>query len=818
MTTLRVFVSVALLAWAAMLAHAADELLANGDFEGGWRPLTSNWDTGTAEGEVPEGWEDVSTWSGASTRYARVPGPEARGHALRLEMVSATERHSVLQLRCAFPVEMQEGKAYAVTGRLRSPTGAPVTLAIRQHQEPRLRFWETRLPGTPQWREFRYVIEPTDSGEARFFLTFREVGVVEVDDLSVVRLDEDDRPPPQPPAPILAARCVKSRDDLIRHSDIIAMYQEGKPETLRKYLIDVVAWGGQLYPSADKIAERRELLQMAHEAGVRLHAVDCALVQEGGRCVVCGGDRSLRGRGLFWQLRKDNEATLAQLAELGIDLTRDTVLDVDGQWVPVPWLRKRWRIPMASVYSPVVRRWFFEQMDAIAETGATALHFDEPAMGANALRGPNPGDFSQHAMTAFRDWLRERPEEVWREAGVDSLDGFNYRDSVLEHGGNPTAAPLWREFVRFQLFTTRDLVRELRDRVRAKLGRDIPLSMNANASSWIKLPLLELQDFMTTEVAHEAKSRKPPIDPLLAYKLGDAFRQPVASTAHGHDWYQMKSDQHPVLVCTWLAMGYALGHQLMMPCKAWVMDPVTGSDSYRPTSDHYACVARFIKEVAPLLDGHEAVSALAVVLGCDAIEHDRTAVKRLVQRLAEENIPFSMAVEGNDLLERRVTAEDLEGCAAVLIACPAHLTDEAKQRIGALAGDRPVAEHYGGGPPGCVPRPIIVDGADGVWVLPRAVPGDPTAPVAIHLLNRDYDPDRHAMQAKGPFTITLDSRLFPGRSFSGAALRRPVLLPELPAEEQFDFAPTVELEIERNGGQIELSVPHLELWGIIELS
>ena len=796
-------------------ALAAQELLQNGGFEGKWRPLTSNWDTGTAEGEVPEHWEDVSTWSGASTRYTKIEAPDGAGVALRLELVRASKPSSVLQLRSSFDVSLEEGRAYAVSARLRSSTNTRVELDIRQHEPPRIRFWRVALPATSEWRQLRYIFEPTQSGSTRFFVAFREPGIVEVDGLSLALLADEERPPPQPPVEITTVRCVATRGDLIRHSDIIAMYQEGKAETLRKYLIDVVAWGGQLRATEGEIAKRRELIEMAHGAGVRMHAVDCAMVQEGGKFVVAQGDRSSPGASLFWQLRKDNEGTIKRLEELGVDLTRETVLNISGDWIGVPWLRKRWRIPMASVYSPAARKWFFEHMEAIAATGANALHFDEPAMGSYGVLHPSPGDFSDHAMTAFRDWLRKRPEETWKEAGVESLEEFDYREFVLAHGGVPKNAPLWREFVRFQLFTTVELVRELRDRVREKAGHYIPLSMNANASSWIKLPFLELQDYMTTEVAHQARGREVPTAPLLVYKLGDTFQQPVASTAHGHDWYEMKTDQHPILVSAWLAMGYALGHHLMMPCKAWVMDPVKGSDTYRPDGDHYACMARFIKAIAELLDGHETLSTVAVVIGCDAIERDSSNLNALAVRLADANIPFCVAVEGNDLLEREVRADDLAGCCAVVIASPAFLPEKAIERVKELAGDRPVAEHHGGGLPGFLPRPIGIDGAEGVWVLPRMVPGDAVAPVAVHLLNRDYDAETRAMRAKGPFTLRLDDALFGGRRFTSAKLHQPRLFAKLPEGEEFDEV--TPLETTQSEGHIELTIPGLELWGVVEL-
>ncbi len=519
---------------------------------------------------------------------------------------------------------------------------------------------------------------------------------------------------------------------------------------------------------------------------------------------------------MFWDLRKDNEEAIRRIEEKGVDLTQESVLDVGGEWIGVPWLARRWRIPMASVYSLEAREWFRTHMDAIAETGLTCLHFDEPGMGAYGVTSRQPGDFSSHAMKAFRDWLAARPESVWKEAGITDLDGFDYREFVLAHGGVPRRAPLWREFVRFQLFTTAEFVKEMRDRVRAKSGRVIPLSMNANASSWIKLPFIELQDFMTTEVSHQATSRRVPTAPLLVYKLGDTFGQPVAATAHGHDWYEMKTDQHPVLVSAWMAMGYALGHHLMIPCRAWVMDPVKGSDTYRPTSDHYACLARYIKHIAPLLDGYSPVSTVGVALGCDAIEGNRQELERLGVQLSDANIPYSMALEGNDLLERRVGAEDFAGCSAIVIASPGFLPPEALTRIHELGGDRPIDEYYGGPLPGMLPRPIWVAGADGVWVLPRMKPGDDAAPVALHLLNRDYDPGERAMQPKGPFTVTIDRALFAGRDFTEASLHAPNLFETLPEDEAECFNVTA-LDLQQAEATLTLTVPSLDVWGLVEL-
>lgn len=361
-------------------------------------------------------------------------------------------------------------------------------------------------------------------------------------------------------------RCVVTRSDVIRHSDIIAMYQTAELDDIKKYRIDTIAWGAQLNPTPELIEKRQKLIKVLHDAGIRFNSINLTMVQEGGKFLVCDGDKRTANRiSLYYRLRKNNKATLRQISESGIDLKKYGVLDINGNLVGVPWLSKRWFIPMACSQNSLVRKWFHEQIDALMSTGATALHFDEPCMSAYALSAKNPGCFCDQCVAAFTDYLKFRPERIWKEAGIHTLNDFNYRKFVKAKDCHPTKAPLWREFVRFQLLSNADFVCELRDRARSKAKGYLPFSTNANATTWIKFPTLSLQDFMTTEVAHSAKSRKIPDGPLLTYKLGATFGQPVVTTAHGYDWYEMKTNQHPILVSAWVAQAYALGHHMMIP-------------------------------------------------------------------------------------------------------------------------------------------------------------------------------------------------------------------------------------------------------------
>jgi len=85
------------------------------------------------------------------------------------------------------------------------------------------------------------------------------------------------------------------------------------------------------------------------------------------------------------------------------------------------------------------------------------------------------------------------------------------------------------------------------------------------------------------------------------------------------------------------------------------------------------------------------------------------------------------------------------------------------------------------------------------------------------VLNRDYDAEARAMSPKGPFTITVDAELFPGRVMARATMRQPVLHATLPADADAAFATETELAIESVDGATVITVPSLDFWGVIEL-
>jgi len=97
----------------------------------------------------------------------------------------------------------------------------------------------------------------------------------------------------------------------------------------------------------------------------------------------------------------------------------------------------------------------------------------------------------------------------------------------------------------------------------------------------------------------------------------------------------------------------------------------------------------------------------------------------------------------------------------------------------------------------------LLGGLD-VDVVSRVKPDMPGAPVVIHLVNRNFDPATNAMQVQRDLVVRVDNVLLEGRDVTTASYIR-------------YKGPSEELPIEADSTGIRISVPSLDLWGILTL-
>ena len=600
----------------------------------------------------------------------------------------------------------------------------------------------------------------------------------------------------------------------VRHSDIGIMFPETDLDTYKKHQVDVVAWGHQIpWPGPGKILKYQNKISAAANVGVRIYAVDLALLQEGKRYLA-----KLIGR---WNLDAFKDLNQVDTGKSNLQelkkIKEHAVLDVDGNLVGVPWLISKKFVPMACVNDPGYTRHLFDKVEWLMKVQANALHFDEPLMGSTGIFAKNPGCFCKRCCAAFRVHLEKQPESLWKKYGIKTLEGFNYRRFVKSHKIHPKKSPLWDEFEQFQILSAAELFKKLRDHARATSAGPILFSANAPPGIWHKLPFIPLIDYSSAEIAH--KTDRLPLEiqdwPMLYYKMADALKVPVFSTALGSDWQRMHNDPHPLLVCAWIAQAYVHGHQMMLPVSVWEPEGL-----FQFKSDKYLKLAKWIKEVGHLLDGFAPISDTALVVNLDSLRYHRNIVKivQLCSQLAERNVNYHMVIRGAALYEADIEPSGFKGARQAVVFRPEYFSNRDIKRIRQYSGKKDIFNIESG--------PIsksqlqsfhssikILNEKD-VYILPRIKNGKDDTTIVMHLLNRDYDASKKTMRLKGTLTIRFDGSLSQGNVLHRAFFHQPTLHGEV-SETRINNI--VELPLTKIRDEYEVVIPQLELWGIIEL-
>jgi hypothetical protein len=296
-----------------------------------------------------------------------------------------------------------------------------------------------------------------------------------------------------------------------------------------------------------------------------------------------------------------------------------------------------------------------------------------------------------------------------------------------------------------------------------------------------------------------------PKHPIYVYKLADGLDRPVTSTASGQDWAYVNQHSKSGLVRTWIALSYALGHNFMAPHRQWCYNKEKGTHWYTGPAEEYAWVYQFVRRNARLLDRYEAIAPVAVVYDNAARRRNKANVEPISIDLAQRNVPFTVLVAGDDWLDYRLDANRLAQFKAVIVAKDVLMDETQKELIDQVDADgRLVVWPDDERLQRLVPKPVIVEGSEHVGVVPRAIPDDASAPVVVHLLNRQYDGDKDAMIPQKELTLRLRRDLLGGRKLTKAVLHAPNDDP-------------LAILLTSNEQHVAVTIPELNLWAILEL-
>ena len=562
----------------------------------------------------------------------------------------------------------------------------------------------------------------------------------------------------------------------IRRSDVVFMYDT--PSLYQTYGCTVLGWAGR--------ADAKHI-QQAHAKGVRRFA--------------CSVGFRTEGRGMI---------------DFSDDFLDAACRDFAGKPILVPWLwdhqYKGHPFYWWCTNSPLFHKYLESRLVRTMQAGPDGLHIDDYTGTASTVTWLS-GCFCPHCTAAFREYLAKNvPKEKLAELGITDLPKFDYRQFLLQKGVKPedykkrrASLPLSREFLDFQVKAATDFVARYHKRATKLRGAPLTLCVNSGLGSPQALAIARHLSYFCCEVGHSAPSRKPPAHPVYVYKLADGLDRPVTSTAGGHDWAYVMEHKLPGLVRTWTAMSYAFGHTLMAPHRQWCYTKEKGTHWYTGPTEEYAWLYQFVRKHARLLDRYEAVAPVAVVYDNAARRKGRGNIEPICTALAARNMPFTVVVAGDDWLDYRLDAAKLARFKAVILTKDPGMDAAQKRLIEQVAGEGrlltwPDDKLLGK----LVPAPVVVEGSDQVWAVPRAIPGDDAAPVVVHLLGRQYDAEKDAVVPQKGLTLRLRRDLFAGRPLSKATLHAPQVDP-------------VTLDVTAGDEYTTVKVPEIGLWGILEL-
>lgn len=297
------------------------------------------------------------------------------------------------------------------------------------------------------------------------------------------------------------------------------------------------------------------------------------------------------------------------------------VKDFDGNPIEVPWLfdhrhegQETW---FGCTNNPDYQAHLREEVRNAMSGGADSLHIDDH-LGTAQTVDHMGGCFCEHCMAGFRDFLKDEVnEETLEEAGIESLEDFdyhefarNYADNVEEYTEVQGDIPLMDEFVRFNREAAAALTGEMREVGAEAAGHPILLSANAWIGQDRHRTVLPYLTHVVCENPHHAAAGTDDLgDAVSFYAFGEDYGIPVAATASGHDWAYAAAEERYTLVKVWVALAYAHGQRFMVPHRQWCFTEEKGTHWHTFPEEEYTPMYRFIRANAKYFDGFTAAEA-----------------------------------------------------------------------------------------------------------------------------------------------------------------------------------------------------------------
>ncbi len=598
-------------------------------------------------------------------------------------------------------------------------------------------------------------------------------------------------------------------------SDIPIMYNEKDLSKLINYPIDCITWGSQINPISIEIEKQKNLFEVYRLSNLKLFSIDTSLIQEGGKYIICGNEWNASCNRLFWEIWRGSNNSF----KFDNKIKKRAVKNINGNVVGVPWRQSMGvKVPMACVNDPGYKKWLKKKIELLISTDPKSIHFDGALMDSTLIKSYPQGCFTDYSINAFKEYLKKKPKLFLEQHNIKNINTFNYKDYIANTKVlNFKSKSLWYEYQEFKLLSTAKLVKEIITYAREKSNNDLMISANVSPGDWKTLPLVTSLDFISAEINHFASNRKVPIRPIVIYKMAESLGLPMFSTAYGKDWVSVKQNNDHLLACSWISQAYASGQYMNFPLKTWIP-----GGQYTPEKAIYSRLAKWIKDNKNLLDDYETISSYSLILPKDALKdpHDKSLLYKLMERFIDKGVLFNiMVVDG--FKKAIFNANQSRNANTLIFVLPKYISNDTLESLNTSSSKKIVVSKK-------VLRNIDQDfinslsevsilekAGEGIFCLPRKRQKENKISIAIHLLNRDYFYGTRSMKEKNHFTIRLLKKRFSHYNFKRAKFY------QFPIEKNSKLQPDQaikELQIYNQGKYLCVDIPHLNLWGILELT
>ncbi len=587
---------------------------------------------------------------------------------------------------------------------------------------------------------------------------------------------------------------------LIKRSHVIGWFDS--PNDYKQYDVDVLVQDMDVFDELD-IPRWRAFVNRRHAEGK----------------IVCGELRPLTHLGRTREFVR-NHAGLESAA----------CRDLELRPIPIPWISEQHAFqgripPLYCSNNPVYRGFLRQQIYMLCEIGVDAVMVDDGG-GAYFAFGRG-GCFCPYCRKAFREYLKQRfsPDEL-RERGISDVENLDYREWVLKHIPDKESyrrqrrdIPFAREFEDFLLRSDVSLFESLQRMASRLSGRHIPFGWDHVDIAGRRAVYYHLWDVFYPEINYQrfavdgrgCDERLPPAV-VMVDKLADALGKRHTPTPAPRSWTAIRRGNMTGLLQQWIALSYANGGPMRYPRKGWCTE---GDPWYYPPKEEFEPLYDFVRKHRRLLDGYEAVEQVGVVFtqsqgGAGAPYY--TPLKYVCERLVQQSVSFGFAVAGDELLANRLSEDEADRFAVVLVPQPIRLVGRQREivarwkaegkAVGVNVGDD-VAELLRDRV-----KPLVrVDPQEKVWVFVREKPDDTASPIVCHVIASEYDPATNRTKRQSDVEVWLSS------DWLGGDGRGPKeIVYHAPGER------SCPVPVTREPGGLLITIPTVDLWGILEIT